>query len=266
MDDDQEVCAHCADQVRHEAVMAGQQAPVQAAPSLAVGGGGTAVLAPPMAVPLPETVTFRSSRPPVNPRLLLLLVPLAAIVVAGAGYLGHGPLANQFVRWGLSEPRAVLLPAAWTPVIDPSDSFTADLPAGSTDVFASFDPSNPDAGGIVGERVEGLDGTFMEIAWTDLGFGPEGVRAFENEAGMRELAERYAATRLGGETTVVRDVTVPEGQALDVVRVDGDDTIRTRFVLAGGRFYGLTTAGPDSGSRELDEAHQRMLASFDPKT
>ena len=273
MDDDQTCCAQCAEDSRREPRMGGYAAEdagihLPAAAAGPTSSGGTALLAPPAPPPLPETVTFRSSGPAIRPAVLLLLVPLAAIVVAAAGYLGHGPLADQFVRWGLTSERAELLPATWAPVIDPSGSFRADLPAGSTDVFTEFDPADLAAGWVVGEHVEGVSGASMEAAWTTFGYDPEAISAFEDPGGLRALAQRYVDTRFdGAPMTVARDAQVPEGHAVDVVLADSSDvTTRVRFVLADGRFYALSTTGPESGSRELDAAHRRLLRSFDPET
>ena len=231
-------------------------------------GGGTAVLAPPVAAPLPETVTYRSARPAIRPKLLLLLVPVGVLLVAGLGYFGHGPLADQFVKWDLVAHRAELLPEMWAPVADPSGSFRVELPMGTTDVFTEMDPADPSAGGLVGEQVDGVEGAQMEAAWTTFGYDAAALAAFESPAGVRELADRFVAVRLGGaEATVTRDAQAPEGHALDVVLIDGADaTTRVRFVLADGKFYALRTSGPDSGSPELDAAHQRLVSSFDPET
>ncbi|MHB1139720.1 MAG: hypothetical protein ACYC2O_12250 [Microthrixaceae bacterium] len=266
MDDDQECCAVCVEETSREATMGGYR-PEHAGIDLPPGGG-TAVLAPPRAVPLPETVTYRSSGPAIRPKVLLLLIPVAALLVAGLGYLGHGPMADQFVRWGLTEERAELLPEVWFPVTDLAGSFRAELPAGTTHVFAALDPDATAAGGLVGERVDGVDGTQMEAGWTTFDHDEATVATFASPAGVRELADRFIDLRLGGaEPTVIRDVQVPEGHAVDVVLADdATTTTRVRFVLADGRFYALRTTGPDSGSRELDAAHQRLLRSFDPET
>lgn len=265
MDDDQDRCGHCQTEAEQRSVLDSLSA---ADTGITLpSGGGTAVLAPPRVAPMPETVKFRSNRPTVSPKALLLCVPLIALAVAVAGWAGMGPLAPKFVDWGFTRSTSDVLSSDWVPVMDPSRSFEVTMPAGAADVFDSLDPANPEGGGLVGKHADGTEGASVEVTYTDFALGPDGLAAYESQQGVRDLGAKFMAAHMTGQQTVVRDALVPEGHAVDTVLINGDHgTSRVRFVLAGGRFYALTTTGPDSASQELDASHQRLLASFDPQT
>jgi hypothetical protein len=266
MDDDQERCSHCASEAAQRSILDGHTP--EGAGIMIPGRTPTALMDPPRVAPMPDVIRYRQPRVWVTPRTFLLLVPVAAIVVAVLAWLGHGPLATQFEDWGIARTPPGELPAQWTPVVDKAGRFEASLPVGATDVFEYLDPAAPANGGLLGKRFETASGISLESVWTDFALPPEAVEAAAaTPAGLQELADRYAAVRLSGDRTVVRDAMVGEGRAIDTVYVDGDrGTTRARFVVVDGRLHALVTSGPDELSPELDAAHRRLLSSLDPES
>jgi len=263
MDDDQTTCTICASEAAELSILDGTTP--EGGGIMLPPNGRTAVLDPPRVAPLPESVRYRPNRVWFTPRTFLLIVPVAAIVVAALAWMGIGPLAPQFEDWGIARTPPGELPVQWVPVSDAANRFEASMPVGSTDVFEYLDPANPAGGGLLGQRYRTESGITLEAVWTDFAMAPETIAASETPEGVRALAAQYAALRLDGEQTVVRDALVPEGHAIDAVYVDGErSTTRARFVVTGGRLHALVTSGPDSESRELDAAHKRLLSSLDP--
>lgn len=266
MGDDQERCQHCAVEADRFAVLHPDSDSVEvgSAGRSADDGGGVAVMTPPKVAPLPQTVRYRGPRKQISVKMIVMLVLASTLVLAALGWTGSGPLANQFVHWGLVSASSEMFPADWGAVTDPSRSFSVEMPSGADYVFAAFDPAQPSAGLLVGEQVEPGTGASMRAVFTNFGLGAESLAAYDSPAGVRELATRFIGLQMEGEPTVVREAVVPEGYAVDTVVLSQGASARARFIFARDRFYALVTSGPDSDSKELDAAHQRMLASFDP--
>lgn len=264
MSDDQDRCEKCATE-------AGRFELLDPGPTSETGiefpdRGGVAVMAPPKVAPLPEAVRYRPARKRLTVSALALIFIGLAVAVAALGWAGHGPLADQFGRWGIVAQRSEAFPEDWRQLTDPSQSFSIEMPIGAGYVYAGVDPAVPTAGLMVGAEVDPGTGSTMTAVFTDFGLGDAGLVAYDSPAGVRELAARFIGLQMTGEQTVVRDAVVPEGFAVDTVVLSDGASSRVRFIFAGDRFYALLTSGPDKFSAELDAAHQRLLGSFDPRT
>ncbi|CAN5399286.1 hypothetical protein BH10ACT3_BH10ACT3_02710 [soil metagenome] len=271
IDDEQTLCSHCeADQARYEQARLASE--VEKA--IELPAGSTALLAPPRVAAIPESVKYRAPRRTINPKIILLLIPIGIVVVVAMAFAGQGPLADQLISRGWIERPTVIFTPSWGSVTDPGRTFEASMPAGSMDVYGPMDEASPAAGNLIGEHVAGEQGGHMEVMWSDFGMSPEAMDAYETPQGVRDLATRFiAAQKMTGEQTVSRDVIVGQGAAVDTVLVNGTIgaspdslTSRVRFQVADGRFFALITTGPDTESRELDLAHRRLVASFTPGT
>lgn len=288
MGDDELLCSVCSEQLEASGAMAEPERdrfdldPAGSA-TVATGTGGvapapaatataataTAVLeraAPP--APLSDTVQFRSrdgARRAVRAAAVLaaLGAGLGALVVFGAR--GDGPLAEPLVSWGLVAPPVVQVPEQWVQQRSDAGAFTVSVPPGAEPLDRSDDETAPGSMLLSGYSAKlGEQGALMVMA-TDFGRGPDAMRAADNDADFAGLIDGFVALFGLGEPTVVRMVPVGDGRAADAVFVDAaaDSTARARFHLGNGRFHALVTTGPDSGARPLDEAHQRLVSSFE---
>lgn len=222
---------------------------------------------PPRAHTTYEALEVRRDRGPIPVKLIAIVVVLALGVVATASVLGHGPLAGEFARLGLTVVRSEVLPSTWVVAEDVTGEFTVEMPVGGELVFEPLDPKGVVPGGLAGTRVEGADGTYLLDASTDLGLGAAGLREMDSDEGLAELVNRFATARIPGKQTVSRAVLLPYGHANDSVYVakgsaGSEIETRMRMILTGGQLQVLLTSGPASAARELDLAHQRMIGSF----
>lgn len=213
---------------------------------------------------------FRRERKPIPARVVVGLVLVAIFAISGLSVYGYGPLAGQFAKIGLSRVHNVALPGQWQDYTDIAGNFTSELPVGSTVVFEPLDETGQTPGFLVGSRVDGTAGAYLLAGSSDLGLSSAGLAPFDSEAGVAELASRFAAIRIPGEVTISRPAALPYGEANDSVYVkkNSDGSVsetRLRVILSGGRLYQLVTSGPDSAAVELDAAHRRLVESFRPK-
>ncbi len=260
MDDHEAICGTCVDQERERRSSA--TSPMGAPPLRA---GGTAVLDRPTVVPLSESATFRTPgsggvSTPTVVVCVLLAVALTAGVVLGLRH--QGPLAAPLQQLGVIDPPVVVVPDRWRSLSSPEAGFSVSMPANATD--AAEDPELVQAG-MTGYQAElGPEGVMRAVS-TDLGRGPEGLRDLDTDAGFASLIDLYVSAAGLGQETVRREVQVSHGRAADSVLVlDDDYTTRARFMMTGGRFVVLLTGGDDSGAAALDEAHPKMVDSFEP--
>lgn len=244
MDDDEEVCQRCRD-------TGGGGVPA------AAGAGGVLTATRPVgtlldAPPAPRVLddddaplrTTRWRRPAVV--ALVVVVAVAGLVAAGAR--DRGPLAVPLQELGLVEEPAVRVPGSWVAVTGRDGSFSAQLPTGARPVEES-------TAGVAssGFRVGVGEDAHMAVLTTPL------------EGGFQESVRRQVEAGGLGTATVLREVPDATGaEVLDAVLVlDDRITTRARFVARDGRFHALLTRGPDSGADALDEAHARLVDSFD---
>ncbi len=260
MDDHETICDTCAAQERDRIPVVEQS---MVPPPL--HGGGTAVLERPTVVPLSETASFRgagSGGVPISTVVIGAL--LAAVLTAGVvfGLRHQGPLAGPLQQLGLVDPPVVVVPAQWRPLTSAEGGFSVSMPAGATDV--ADDPELV-AAGMKGYAAElGPEGIMMAVS-TDLGRGAAGLQELDSDAGFASLIDLYVSASGLGEETVRREVQVSHGRAADsVIVLDDRSTARARFMMTGDRFVVLLTAGDDSGAAALDEAHPRLVDSYDP--
>ena len=260
MDDHESICETCAAQER-------EHLPVAEAPAVAppLHGGGTAVLDRPTVVPLSETATFRSAGSGgVSVSTVVIGALLAAVLTVGVvfGFRHQGPLAGPLQQVGLVDPPVVVVPGQWRSLSSAEGGFSVSMPVSATD--AAEDPDLAQAG-MTGYLAElGPEGVMMAVS-TDLGRDAAGMDQLDTDAGFASLIDLYVSAAGLGQETVRRDVQVSHGRAADSVLVlDDHYTTRARFLMTGGRFVVLLTAGDDSGAAALDEAHPKLLDSFDP--
>ena len=261
MDDHEAICETCAEQDRGRIAVTDD--PIAAAP---VHGVGTAVLERPTVVPLSESATFRAGggRGVSLPTVVIGAV-IAALLTAGVvtGLQNQGPLAVPLQQIGLIEPPVVVVPDQWVTVTSAEGGFSVSMPAGVTD--AAIDEQLA-ATGVKGFAADlGEQGRMLAVS-TDLGRSPAEMQALDTDAGFATFVDFYVSTAGLGEETVRREVQVSHGRAIDSVLVlDDEYTTRVRFMMTGGRFVVLSTAGHDSGASALDEAHPKLVDSFDLK-
>lgn len=259
MDDHESVCSTCAEQVRNEIPLVDE--PVVAPPQ----HGGTAVLERPTVVPLSETATFRTaSSNGVSVPVVVIGAVLAALLTVGVvmGLRHEGPLAAPLEQIGLIEPSGVSVPSSWGSLSSAAGGFGVQMPAGVTDV--AEDPELA-ASGLVGYTVQLGDDASMMAVSTDLGRGPAGMAEMDSDAGFSSLIDWYVGIAGLGQETVRRDARVSHGRAADSVLVlDDTHTTRVRLMLVDDRLVVLQTSGPDTGASALDEAHSRLINSYDP--
>ena len=157
---------------------------------------------------------------------------------------------------------AARVPAQWRSLSSAEGGFSVSMPASADD---AADVPELAAAGLAGYRAElGPEGVMLAVS-TDMGRGPAGMDELDTDAGFASLIDLYVAASGLGQETVRRDVQVSHGRAADSVLVlDDHYTTRARFMITGGRFVVLLTAGDDSGAAALDDAHPKLLDSFDP--
>ncbi|MEI2640616.1 MAG: hypothetical protein V9F03_16715 [Microthrixaceae bacterium] len=216
-----------------------------------------------------EAVELRRERKPIPVPVLALGGVVVVLAVVAASIMGYGPLAGPLAKLGLGHTRADVLPAEWAGYGTISEVFRVEMPVGADVVFEPLDPTGAVPGGLAGLRVEGNDGAWMMTSTSDLGLGAAGLAANDSDAGIADLASRFAAIRVPGEMTISRTKLLAVGHASDSVYVseakDGS-TIETRqrVVLVGDKLIQMVTSGPSSAATELDQAHQRMIDSLKP--
>lgn len=261
MDDHEALCATCAEP--EGAAVPGRDEAISAAAPL--HAGGTAVLERPTVVPLSESATFRTAGSGgVSASKVVIASVLAALLTVGVvmGVRNQGPLSVPMQRLGVIDPPVVVVPARWSGVTPTEGGFKVSMPVGATAI--TEDPFGVSAG-MKGHVVElGPEGRMVAMS-TDFGRDPAGMRLLDTDEGFASLVSLYVGgAGLGGET-VRREVQISHGRALDSVLVlDDQHTTRARFMMTGGRFVVLLTEGDDSGAAALDEAHPRLVDSFDP--
>ncbi|MCB1258417.1 MAG: hypothetical protein KDB26_15005 [Microthrixaceae bacterium] len=214
-----------------------------------------------------DLVEIRRSRKPVSLPVVGGVIGLILLAVAAASVLGHGPLAGEFAKLGLTTIRSEVLPSDWVISDDVAGTFTVEMPVGAEVVFEALDPKGVAPGGLVGAKTTGDKGAYVFAGSSDLGLGSAGLKAMDSETGLAELTARYGELRIPGKMTVNRSLLLANGHANDSVWVsrnsDGTATeTRMRTIMTGDRIYQLITAGPDSAAKELDAAHRRLIGSF----
>ena len=231
------------------------------------GGGSTLLLDPETLATRTADLRYRTrSRSGLSGRTWALLI----VVVGGLGALGFlamrgdGPLASVAVDLRLADPPAVVVPEQWVTLTSTDGKFGAELPAGAVEYDAPVDAAAPDLGQLRGFRVPLGERGEMLAVWTDFGLGAERLRNIDDPSFNAVVDEVIVRARLG-EETVRRAGLVSTGRAVDSVLANGEhSTTRVRFQLVGGRLHLLITRGAEDGARELNEAHARLIESFDP--
>ena len=267
MGDDEALCAACTAQPERSFPMDGPDLGAGAGSGGGGGGGSTLLLDPQTLTARPADLRYRgSARSGVSGRTVVLLVMvLGALGVLGfLAMRGDGPLASVAVDLGLADPPAVVIPDDWATLTSTDGRFGVELPAGAVEHDAPVDPTSPDLGQLLGFRVPLGERGEMLALWTDFGLGVERLRNIDDASFNAVVDEVIVRARLG-EETVRRDGIVSTGRAVDSVLANGDDsTTRVRFQLVGGHLHLLVTRGAEDGARELNEAHARLIESFDP--
>lgn len=276
MEDHEVVCSTCStqqpetfpvDHLAESAASGGAGASGSAAAGGSMPGGATLLMERPTFAAATAPVQFRD--PGRSRRLIRSLVALGALV-AVAGVLGamalrgEGPLASTAVSLGLADPPPVEMPQHWARVASDAGRFSAEVPAGAEEVSEAVDADDPAGAVLVGYRSDLGEEGELGVYSTDLGLGP--ALAGVDDAGFSQLVDVFLSAADYGLETVRRDVLVGVGRVKDsvVARPDGEGAARIRFMLAGDRLHILVTEGPDAGAEELDEAHARLLAGFEP--
>lgn len=232
-------------------------------------GPATALLErPPTAVPMPETVRYRTRKQRrMSPGVVVIGVLLlgALVVLVAMGVRGDGPLAEQVVDMGLVAAPAVSVPDAWGNRSSDGGGFSVDLPAGATVLDEPVNLSDPAAGTVRGFEVELGVGGEASVAAVEQPGAAELVGAADDGA-FAMLVQRFVTNADLGEVGATREVAVGNGRAMDVVLIDDADarTTRARFHEAGGRLYLLVTSGLDEFGNDLDRVHARLTDSFEP--
>jgi hypothetical protein len=261
MGDDEVLCGPCTAQPDRSFPLDDPQLPPTTG-----GRGSTLLLDPETLTTRPSEVRYRGrSSSGVSGRTVALVVVVLGVVgVLGAMALrGDGPLASMAVDLGLADPPAVVVPENWSTLTSTEGKFSVELPAGAVAHDAPVDPAAPELGQMVGFRVPLGERGEMLALWTDFGLGPDRLRDIDDAAFGAVVDQLIARSRLG-EETVRRDGIVNTGRAVDSVLADGEDsTTRARFQLVGGRLHVLVTRGAEEGARDLDAAHQRLIAGFE---
>ena len=273
MDDHESICTTCAEAEPSPLLAADPGAAAAAAGAVPASvqlppsghGASTAVLERPTVVPLSDSATFR---PPSSggvswPAVIIGSLLAAALTVGVVMGLRHeGPLAVPLQQIGLTDPPVVSVPDQWVALSSADAGFSVHMPAGAVN---TSDSPEMTALGVSGFTIDlGAEGRMIAVS-TDFGQGPAAMRDKDTDAGFGALVDYYIAGMGLGEETVRREVQTSHGRAVDsVIVLDDRITTRARFMLIGDRFVVLQTGGPDSGAAVLDEAHPRLIDSFDP--
>ena len=239
-------------------------------PSMSPGGGSATMLLERPAPPVTgRPVRYRDpqrTRNAVKALVALVIVGGVLGVLGTMAMRGDGPLAPTFVSLGLADPPGVVVPSSWTTVSSTEGKFSALLPTGAVEHTKPVDEADPARGTYWGFEADlGEEGSIVVLS-SDLGVGGA-LRSFD-DAGFSALVDRFVAEGELGIETVRRDVLVGVGRVKDSVIAEPDGTAasRVRFLLADDRLHVLVTHGPDEYSRELDEAHARLIDRFDPES
>jgi hypothetical protein len=270
MEDHEALCPSCAQE--RDAVPTLLGTPAFVLPASGPGGGSTAVLDRPVAVPMPGEIHYR--QPGEHRRAWTIGVLLAVLVGAAAVLLtmavrGDGPLADVLVDAGVLPPPAVHVPDSWTNVSSEAGAFTVTMPAGAKELDGIVDAQNPAAGSTHGFETRLGEGGSTAVVSTDFGMAPGTLAGMDDPAAFNGLVDSMVAGMVGatdgGAETVRREIPVGNGRAVDAVVVDdvAGVTTRVRYLLANGRMYAVVTTGSDEGADDLDEVHARMLATFE---
>jgi len=263
MGDDETLCAACTAQPDRSFPLDGSELPA----GLRGGGGSTLLLDPETLTTRPTDVRYRTRnrRSMSGGTIALLVLVLAAVgVLVAMAVRGDGPLASVAVDLGLADPPAVEVPDQWVTLTSTDGKFGVELPVGAEEHETLVDSAAPDLGQLLGFRVELGERGEMLALWTDFGLGADRLRNIDDASFNAVVDEVIVRARLG-EETVRRDGIVATGRAVDSVLANGEDsTTRVRFQLVGGRLYLLVTRGAEDGARQLNEAHARLIESFDP--
>lgn len=262
MAEDEQMCAACSSPTPRSFPL--DDVTAAAADGVSVPGS-TLLLSRPATTGSRNDVRFRDPEKSrrIGTMLLLLVAILAVLGVLGTMAMrGDGPLASTAVSLGLTDPPAVDVPRNWATTTSAEGKFSVELPLGSAPLTTSDHPPFAASPGFVGYSVDlGTEGRMLVLS-SEVGGGSATI----DDAGLNWLVDTFVADGRYGTETVRRDGLISTGPVKDSVIVDGDShAARVRFHLSGGRLHVLATVGPDDASRKLDEAHSRLLESFEPQ-